>query len=43
MSLQVKEKYFSTKCSPARILQLLNVKDMTYSKSKLQIKLRNKN
>ena len=38
-----KEKKFRTKCSPACLLQLLNVKDMNYSKFKLQLKLRNKN
>jgi len=42
MLLQVKAKYFRTKCSPARVLQQLNVKDMTYSKLELQLKLRNK-
>lgn len=49
MSIQVrcmlkgKEKKFRTKCSPSCLLHLLNVKDMNYSKFKLQLKLRNKN
>ena len=41
--LKVKEKYFRTKCSPAHILQLLNVKDISYSIFNLQLKLQNKN
>jgi hypothetical protein len=41
--LKRKENIFRTKCSPAFLLQLLNVKDMNYSKFKLQLKLRNKN